>query len=309
MKNQWNKILVVWLSLILGFANGCAGTDSQPAPTQTAPAIPTPTSPADDPAAVVVLDMVKHLNDGDFEGSLSYFADDARVYFVGMPPTGMDIYQGMQALRAVWEDCANNHFKWEVEITSSAGGIVTAQTKTWHDFTRQLGVAPNEFEDVYVVEDGKITAYTSVLTEDSLAKFKPALAAVMPTAEAATPSAEDPAESLTLTLLDGTCSYNGPLILKAGDIELTWAVKDNNRQLYGLTIFTLDPGKDGVDLMAASMNPTPPAWSKLFFYKEQAPDTTKTYTFTAEQGAIYLVCWSKPPDVPVGIIGPFEVRP
>jgi ketosteroid isomerase-like protein len=155
MKNLLKKLWIVWCVLTLGLCGSCVGLSTQ----QPAKAgVVTKASPT--PSSTLIMDMVKHLNDGDAEGSLAYFADNARIYFVGMPPTGMEIYQGREALRPVWEDSAQNHFKWEVEITSSDGDRVTAKTKTWHDFTRQLEVAPNEYNDVFVVRDGRITAYT-----------------------------------------------------------------------------------------------------------------------------------------------------
>jgi hypothetical protein len=38
--------------------------------------------------------MIERLNAGDVEGSLAYFADDAVVYFMGFPPTGIEVYKG-----------------------------------------------------------------------------------------------------------------------------------------------------------------------------------------------------------------------
>jgi hypothetical protein len=33
-----------------------------------------------------------------------------------------------------------------------------------------------------------------------------------------------------------------------------------------------------------------------------------TYTFTVEKGPVYLICWSSPPDLPIGNAGPIEVK-
>jgi len=317
MKTHMSTLIRLVLIITLGMAS-CTAPANQPAPTQPAPTPITPAqlSPTMPPLAessptMVVEDMIKHLNEGDSEGSLAYFADNATIYFVGMPPTGMEIYQGKEQLRAVWEDSVANHFKWEVDRISADGDIVTAKTRTWHDFTRQLGVAPNEFTDIYVVKDGKITTYSSTLSEASLAKLMPALAKVLPAAETPTPSTENPLSMMTVTLSDGTCSYTGPQALKAGEINVTWEVKDRDQKKYGLTFFSLDPDKNLVDLMAATIRSVPPEWSNLIWYQEQGPNTSQTYTVTVgvEQGPMYGVCWSKPPDLPIGNFGAVEVKP
>lgn len=307
MKKHLNHIIFVLMILV----SGCTGPKSPVSPTQppVKPVILTQASPTGTQASNLVMEMVTHLNNGDAKGSLDYFTDDARIYFVGMPPTGTEMYLGKEALRPVWEDSVAGHFKWEVEITSSENNIVTAKTKTWHDFTRQLGVAPNEFTDVFVIKDGRITAYTSTLSEDSLTKFKPALAKMMPPTETETPSLERAVSEITFTISGGTCAYQGPMLLKTGNIKVNWVVKDQDRKRYGLTIFTLDADKDIIDLMAATTRAIPPSWAHLFFEKELEPGASQSYSFMAEKGPLYVVCWSKPPDVPIGEVGPFKIVP
>jgi hypothetical protein len=117
-------------------------------------------------ASAIVLDMVERMNAGDLEGSLAYFAKDAVGYIVGLPPTGMEVYAGKEAIRTLWKDSIDNHFKWEVEITNEIGREVSVNAKTWHDFTRQLGVAPLAWNDMYEVEGGKIITYSTVITSD-----------------------------------------------------------------------------------------------------------------------------------------------
>ena len=114
---------------------------------------------------------------------------------------------------------------------------------------------------------------------------------------------------MTVTLSDGTCSYHGPLILKAGEIKVTWEVKEQDQKTYGLTLFTLNADKDLVDLMAATARSAPPEWVNMILYQEQSPQTSQTYNLTVDKGPIYVVCWSKPPDMPIGNLGAFEVKP
>jgi len=306
MKTLLKDLVVFFLILVLG-VTGCAAPAIQPPPTQP-PAPEAIDAAAVNPLSDVVLKMVERLNAGDLEGSLDYFGDDSVTYFVGMPPTGMEIYRGKEGIRPIWEECIGSHFKMDVEIVSVVGEVVNARSKTWHDFTRQLGVAPNEFVETYVVKDGKIVLYSSTLTEESLAKFKPALAAVMPPQPTAAPSTDTPVSEINVIISEDTCSYEGSLVLKAGLVTVNVDATGEDEKAYGLTFFTLDPGKDLVDLMATTPLPSPPSWSKMLTLWEIGPGTSKTSTFEADEGPLYLVCWSKPPDLAVGNVGPFEVK-
>ncbi|MBI5954894.1 MAG: nuclear transport factor 2 family protein [Chloroflexi bacterium] len=311
MKTLFKDLAVFLLILVLGMT-GCNAPATQSPPTQP-PSTQPPASAATEVAAVnplsdVVLKMAERMNAGDLEGSLGYFADDSVTYFVGMPPTGMEIYRGKEGLRPVWEECIGSHFKMEVQIVSVVGDVVNAKSKTWHDFTRQLGVAPNEFVETYVVKDGKIALYSSVLTEESLARFKPALAAVMPPEPTAAPSTDTPVSEINVIISDDTCSYDGTLVLKAGEVKVNVDATGEDKKAYGLTFFSLDPGKDIVDLMATTPLPSPPSWSKMLTLWEMSPGTSETNTLTAAEGPLYLVCWSKPPDLAIGNVGPFEVK-
>jgi ketosteroid isomerase-like protein len=311
MKTLLKDLAVLFLILVLGIT-GCTAPATQSLPLQSPPTqTPMPEiiqAVAVDPLSEVVLKMAESMNAGDLEGSLGYFADDSVTYFVGMPPTGIEIYRGKEGLRPVWEECIGSHFKMEVEIISVMGDVVNARSKTWHDFTRQLGVAPNEFIETYVVKDGKIAVYSSTLTEAALAKFRPALAEVMPPEPTAAPSTDTPVSEINVTISDDTCSYKGSMVLQAGPVTVNVDATGEDQKAYGLTFFTLDAGKDLVDLMAGTPLPFPPSWSKMLTLWEVGPGTSETNTLTVEEGPLYLVCWSKPPDLAVGNVGPFEVK-
>jgi len=203
----------------------------------------------------------------------------------------------------------DNHFKWEVEVVSADKQIVTARAKTWHDFTRQLEVAPNEYMDVYEVKNGKIAVYDSVITQESLAKFKPALAKVMPDSPAPATSSDTPVSEVTVTISNGTCGYNGSMSLKAGKLSVNINAKDRDKEKYGVTFFTLKADKDIVDLMASTNQPYPPSWSNMVFNKELGPNENQKGSFPAVEGQLYLVCWSSPPEIAIGSAGPFQVVP
>jgi ketosteroid isomerase-like protein len=309
-----NTLFVVGVALVL-----LVGCGSQPTPTPVPTATPIPTvvsipaptaTPTPTPVSIsaVVLGMVERMNAGDVEGSLAYFADDAMGYIVGLPPTGMEVYRGKEQIRTLWEDSFSNHFQWEVEITQVSGDEVYVRAKTWHDFTRELGVAPLEWIDVYEVKDGKITTYSTTITKDALAKLRPALAEVMQPEPTAAPSSDPPVSKMTVTIARGTCTTDSPMTLQAGEVTVTLDVQDQDNSLYALTLFNLDPDKDFTDLMASTAGSGPPPWSDMLLFEELGPGKSETYSFTVEEGPVYLICWSKPPDLPIGNAGPFEVK-
>jgi len=301
MKTLLSRITipVVILTLVI---TGCGGQTVQPTP---APASPPATQPT---ASEIIEGMVASMNAGDVEGSLAYFADDAMAYIIGLPPTGMEVYAGKEQIRTLWQDSVANHFQWEVNITGTNGNIVNVKAKTWHDFTRQLEVAPLEYNDVYEVKDGKIITYGTTITADALAKFKPAFAEFVPLEEPAAASAEQSVSEMTVTITNGTCTIDHPAPLQAGEIKVTLNIKDQNKDLYALTMFNLNADKDFLDLMAATVG-TPPSWADMLLFDELKPGTNNTYTITVEKGPVYMICWSKPPDLPIGNAGPIEVKP
>lgn len=299
------SVLIIVLTAFACLA-GCAPAPlaAQPPAVQANPA-----DLADDPYAQVVLKMVERLNAGDIDGSLAYFAGDALSYFVGMPPTGMEFYDGAEALRPTWEFCVSDHFEWELEITNVEGEFVYANARTWLDFTRQLGVAPNEFTEVYQVRDGKIVTYGSTMTEAALAKFKPAFYEAVPPEPAEAPPAVPPASEMTVTLADGTCTTDVSGALQAGDVSVIVNVEDQGKPIYAVTLFSLEDGKDMLDLMASTVQDSPPSWTKSILMKEYGPGESEAYSLTLKEGQVYLVCWSKPPALPIGNAGPFDVVP
>jgi len=297
MKKLLSRIPILLIILALGIA-GC-GPSSQAAPTP----IPEP-----DPETLTkpVEEMIARLNAGDVEGSLAYFTDDAVAYIIGLPPTGMEVYAGKEQIRTLYEDSVANNFQWETEIASAGGNIVTVKAKTWHDFTRMLEVAPLEYSDVYEVVDGKITTYGTTITADALARFMPAFEEVVPMEEPV-PSTESPISEMAVTIAGGTCTIDNPAPLQAGEVKVTLNIKDQNKELYALSFFSLKEDKDILDLMASTSG-MPPSWADILLLEELEPGKSGSYTFTVEKGPVYMVCWSKPPDLPIGNAGPIEVK-
>lgn len=280
-------------------------------PTPTPTPLPTPTQPPSSPAAVV-MGTAERLSAGDLEGGMAYWADDAIWYIFGLPPNGSELIKGRENIRAEFANEIAGHLKWEIEVKSVVGNVVTSHDKTWLDFTRQIGVAPVEATGQFLVEDSKISTYAWTIDAESLGRLKAALAEAMPAeAEAETEAVAPtttPVSELIVTIAGGTCSIEEPVILKAGKVQLTVDVKDQNRQSYAVVFLTLDPGKDFMDIMAATTG-YPPSWSSVLHYEAVGPATSRTYEITVSKGPLYGICMSKPPDHPIGNLGPFEVRP
>lgn len=291
----------------------CTPSPTAPAavpPTVLPTAVPPTAVPLDaGPLAAIVQGAAERLNAGDLEGSLAYWADDAVFYCFGLP-TGNEVYAGKEQIRPVWEENIGSHFKEEVEILQIKGDAVTARTTTWHDFTRQLGVAPMVATEVYVIEDGKIASLTWTITAESLARLKPALLAVLPPAPTADPAAEPPVpgSALTVTVAGGVCTYDGPAVLARGKVAVTLDVKDRDKTAYALYFFTLDEGRGFDELMAATMDSHPPSWAPVVYgYEGGRPGKLSTFSMTVDEGPLYWICFSKPPDLAIGGAGPIEI--
>jgi hypothetical protein len=248
----------------------------------------------------------EQLNAGDLEGSLAYWDDDAIFYIFGLPPTGTEIYQGKEQIRTVLEENVASHFKEEIEINSVMGDVVRARTTTWHDFTREIGVAPLEAIEIYVVEDGKIQSLTWYISRESLAKLKPALAAAMPPEPESASSSETPVSEVEFTIIGGTCVYDGPLTLQKGPLKVIVDVQDQDKDKYAVAFLTLDPDKDPADLMAATIG-ADPSWVDIVSLREINPGDNMEYDLEMDEGPVYVVCFSKPPDLTIGSVGPFNI--
>ncbi|MFC2055434.1 nuclear transport factor 2 family protein [Chloroflexota bacterium] len=313
MKTRFSILLTAVVMLLVLGATGCTTSTPQPTPTQPPPSIPTPQPTTTlKPNAAIVLGTAERHNAGDLEGMMEYWSDDAMWSLFGYPPTGTEIYTGKEQVQELFEENIANHSQWEVEIDSVVGDVVYAHSKNWHDFTRQIGVAPLEHSLVYEIKDGKIVKLSAYLTEDSTIRLKTALAEAMP-AEQETESEEEapvvqPVSELTVTFSGGTCSYDGPLALQAGEIQLTVDVQDQDRSAYAVIFFTLDPSKDFMDLMTATTG-NGPDWAISSNYSEVGPRESETYSISVTEGPLYGVCWSKPPDLAIGGLGPFSVSP
>ena len=128
-----------------------------------------------DPAEVVTA-MADALNAGDVEATMVLFTDDAIIkvlYGDARPPSS---HVGREQVRAFMEKIVAGNFKIQVEILQVLGDIAVTRTKTWMDKTIQLGIAPLDYIEIYIIQDGKIKGFVDILTDESVAKLKAAMA-------------------------------------------------------------------------------------------------------------------------------------
>ena len=161
---------------------------------------------------------------------------------------------------------------------------------------------------MYEVQNDKIVTYATIITAEALARLKPALAEAMGEDEGAPPPIEQPVSELAVTFAGGICATDAPLALRTGEVQVTVDIQDQVNSLYALTLFNLEAGKDLPDLMASTAG-SPPGWADMLLLEELGPGHRETFQLTVEEGPVYMVCWSQPPELAVGSVGPFMVVP
>ncbi len=92
---------------------------------------------------------------------------------------------------------------------------------------------------------------------------------------------------MTVTIADGACTTDLNAPLQAGEITVNVDVKDQDKSLYGLILFNLDPGKDMLDAMVSTFG-LPPSWMDIFLFHEIGPGRSATYQATVKEGPVYL---------------------
>ena len=128
-----------------------------------------------DPAAVVAT-LYEAFNAGDVDAIAALYADNAVVRF----PDDDETLTGAEEIHPWIGWLVSVNFAIETESVQIEGNTVTLAIKTWADPSRELGVAPLEAIDVFIVKDGKITSQVSTFTAESNAKIQAALTAMPP---------------------------------------------------------------------------------------------------------------------------------
>ncbi len=115
-----------------------------------------------------------------------------------------------------------------------------------------------------------------------------------------------PLAKMAVTIEGDKCDYNGPQKIAVGQIAMDWNV-DEAHDKYGLIVATLDKDKSFADLDAWPSTDQPP-WLQVVTYAEANPDSHSTVTAEVEEGSIYIVCFTAPPEKKMGTLGPIEVE-
>ena len=124
----------------------------------------------------VLTAMADSLSAGDLEATMALFTDDAIIKILPIEAAPPGAFIGAEQVRFFMGNLVAVNFKIQVEILQVLGDITITRSKTWMDPTIQLGIAPMEMIEIYHIEDGKIKGFVCVLTDESVAKLKAALA-------------------------------------------------------------------------------------------------------------------------------------
>jgi LPXTG-motif cell wall-anchored protein len=122
-----------------------------------------------DPEALLTT-IYETLVAGDFEGVLSYYADDAVLTLVPIAT-----YTGKEEIRTYFEEFEAGNATLEVEILQVEGDTVTSRTWYSNDDLRALGLTLESIDEI-TFQDGKIVTETATLTDESLAALQAAMA-------------------------------------------------------------------------------------------------------------------------------------
>ena len=292
-------------------------TSVPPAPTATLPLPPvcqsleTHETSSELKPKEVVSEMVLALNTGDVATAMSFFAEDAKGYVFGVPPNSFQFMLGKEEICRFLVGYADNNVDWELtnlfSINSFGGADVSAKSNIGLDDYRQLGIASLQFLDKFLVRDGKITEYEAWLAEGSLDQLRE----VLPEVAFTNPdtSSEMPGSEITMVYSDHSCTYEGPTVWQAGNIDFTIKVLDHKDVQTALLTINVDEGYDVFDLAVALIGETP-MWvhySRLFGFDYY--DTSTNQYLVSEGGKRHLVCLGGDRGWVIGIYGPFDVIP
>jgi hypothetical protein len=125
--------------------------------------------------SVPVVGEVIPINAGDVERALTYWENDAIVRLFGVPIGMRNIYCGKEQVRGWLTELVAQHHQMQAKVIKVQGNTVTTRTQIWDDLTRRLGITPVEAIEVYIVEGGKITSLTRMISPESKIRLQAAL--------------------------------------------------------------------------------------------------------------------------------------
>jgi hypothetical protein len=129
----------------------------------------------------VVTAVYAAINAGDIAGIMSYYADDAVFNIVPFAT-----HTGKEEIRAYFEGAIALNATLEHEILGVEGNTITLRSWYTDDDLRGLGLKLEGLEEV-TIQDGKIVTETWTATDEALAAFQAAMAALPVTGGEALP--------------------------------------------------------------------------------------------------------------------------
>jgi ketosteroid isomerase-like protein len=105
------------------------------------------------------------------DAALAWYADDAVVTLIGLPPDQPNTFRGKAQIRAWLEELAAHDFNLKLEACQVSDDTVTTLTRTWMDWSRKAGIAPIIATEVYVIHDGNIVSETWTISTESQARI------------------------------------------------------------------------------------------------------------------------------------------
>jgi len=285
-------------------------------PTPTLPAVcqslELQETPSDLSGEEVISNMVERLNAGDVVGAMAYFAEDAHIYIMAIPPVVYEENFGKEAICRTWANYVSDNLKLEFTNTTlnntESGEFITAKSAVWLDSYLQFGAASIELNENILVKDGKIVEYSRWLSKESLAQLR----TVLPNDYFLRPEPVPGISSTTsgsefdVIFSDISCEYNGPAVWESGFLDINVEVKDDHE--YALVFVYLQEGTDIFDIAVAS-NVHDLVGARKTQY-EFSPGESATVQHLVGGNRMFLLCYTnKATDGPVGMFGPFKVIP
>jgi len=147
------------LLLLLSLLNGC-----------TAPPIAIVSTSASAQSPVAVFEAFNAaVNKHDVDAALALFSPNATVQLPNQPPP--NVYKGTAEIRQWLEGDAARNIHVAAENLQTQGNKLTGISKVEIDELRPLGIVLIGTDEV-IIEQGKITAFSFVLSDETLAKLQ-----------------------------------------------------------------------------------------------------------------------------------------
>lgn len=131
---------------------------------------------ASQPSAVVVA-YVEAINAGDLEAAMALLHEDL---YADLIPTLFPTFQNLSGgkkddIRAWLEEMTALNLEIETEILSETGDTITARSKIWSDYLRELDAAPIVVNEEMQVRDGQVRSWKRTITENSMKRLQESL--------------------------------------------------------------------------------------------------------------------------------------